>query len=214
MKGLAMKRFILGLAALALLLGSAGQVAAGGGKVMPAMARPLGYTLADMAEELAFFDTTGNNLAFYPDTPFQILYADFSNPTGANTFTVKTGTKFFVPLLSIDDSPPIIGAFPANAADAKKYIFGDTQIGADNVEIEVDGVVTSIGPEYVAGPVVTPALPDGGGTHFIQVGAFLSPLSKGTHTVTVRGTFDGDALVAFLGSGISFEFTYTVIVVN
>src|SRR4029077_19730698 len=122
MEGLAMKRFILGLAALALLLGSAGQAAAGGGKVLPVTARPLGYSLADMAEELAFFDTSGNNLAFYPDTPFQILYADFSNPTGANTFTVKKDTMFFVPPFSIDDSPPVIGNFPRNAGhDAEEY---------------------------------------------------------------------------------------------
>jgi hypothetical protein len=204
-----MQRFIRGVAALVLLWGGAGQAAADGGNVLPPTASPSGYTLADMAEELAFFDTSGNNLAYYPDTPFQILYVD---PAVENTFTVKTGTLFFVPLFSLDDSPPIIGAFPANAADAEGYVFGDTQIGADEVEIEVDGLVTSIGPEYVAGPVVTPALPDGGGTHLIQVGAFLTPLSKGTHTVTIRGTFDGDAVVASLGSAISFEFTYTVIV--
>jgi hypothetical protein len=207
-----MKRLVLSVSLILCLSGPA-WAQSGGGTVLPATATPSGYSLADMAEELAFFDTSGNNLTFYPDTPFQILYADFSNPTGANTFTVKTGTMFFVPLFALDDSRPIIGDFPRHAgADAQAYIFDDGQVGADDVEIEVDGVVTSIGPEYVAGPVVTPPLPDGGGTHLIQVGAFLSPLSKGTHTVTIRATLDGDALVALFGGPFSFEFTYTVIV--
>jgi len=83
-----MKRFILGVAALVLLWGGAGQAAAGGGAVLPATARPSGYTLEDMAEELAYFSTSGNDLTYYPDTPFQILY---TGPT--NTFSVPTGTR-------------------------------------------------------------------------------------------------------------------------
>ena len=43
-------------------------------------------------------------------------------------------------------------------------------------------------------PVFVAGLLDGGGSHFIQIGAFLSPLSKGTHTVTIRATLDGAAL--------------------
>jgi hypothetical protein len=45
-------------------------------------------------------------------------------------------------------------------------------------------------------------------SHFIQLGAFLTPLSPGTHTVTIQGIFDGDAL----GFVFSFSATYTVIV--
>ena len=205
-------RLVIGTLSLLVAL-AARPVYADGGVVLAPTATPFGYTLADMAEELAFFDTTGNNPADYPDTPFQILYADFSNPTGANTFKVKRDTMFFVPLFSIDDSPPIIGNFPKHSGtNAGEYVLADGQLGADDVAIEVDGVVTSIGREYVAGPVVTPELPDGGGTHLIQVGAFLSPLSKGTHTVKIRASLDGDALVAVYGGGFSFEFTYTVIV--
>ena len=161
-----------------------------------------------MAKALAVFTTSGNDLANYPNTPFQILY---TSPT--NSFNVTPGTRFFVPLFLFDDSPPIVGSFPTKPGPAaQEYIFDDAQVGADGLEIIVDGLPTSIGPMYVAGPVDTQPLPDGGGTHVIQVGAFLTPLSKGTHTVTISGTFDGDAFAATYGGGVSFEFTYTVIV--
>jgi len=51
-----------------------------GGRVLPAAARPHGYTLGRMASLLAFFNSTGNHLLFYPfpqfpdrSDPFQIL---------------------------------------------------------------------------------------------------------------------------------------------
>jgi len=205
-----MKRFILGVAAVALLLAGPAWAQAAGGKVLPATATPSGYSLEDMALELAYFDTSGNDLDYYPDTPFQILYA-----SETNTFTVRTGTRFFVPIFTLDDSYPIIGDFPANADDAAEYVFGATQVGASDVEIQVDDVVTEIGREYVAGPVYAPGLLDPNGhppgSHFIQVGAFLTPLSKGTHTVTVRYTLDGEALVELYGY-VDVEFSYTVIV--
>ena len=177
------------------------------GNVQPATAKPSGYTLADMAEALAYFSTSGNDLTHYPDTPFQILYVDRS--TGTNTFTVKTGTRFFVPLAYVDDSPPILGDFPADSSTVEDYFFGADEMGGHDFAIEVDGQAMPIGPEYVAGPVLTPGLLDGGGSHFIQLGAFLTPLSKGTHTVTIRGGFDGAAIGGF---DFTFEISYTVIV--
>ena len=47
-----------------------------GGNVLPPNASPYGYSLDDMAKALALFDTSGNDLSYYPKTPFQILYAD------------------------------------------------------------------------------------------------------------------------------------------
>jgi hypothetical protein len=87
-----------------------------GGHVLPATARPHGYSLERMASLLAFFTSTGNHLVFYPfpqfpdrSDPFQILYLDFGlNPLNFN-FKVYEGTMFFVPMISIDDSPQIIG---------------------------------------------------------------------------------------------------------
>ena len=178
----------------------------GGGNVLPPSAKPSGYSLADMAEALAYFSTSGNDPQFYPDTPFQVLHI-----SDTNAFTVRPGTRFFVPVLYVDDSPPILGDFPADAEDAAAYVLGEDQLGAQ-FEIEVDGRVTPLGDEYVAGPVLTPGLKDGGGSHFIQVGAFLTPLPKGTHTVTIRSRFDGDVILDLVGEPLEFEDTYTVVV--
>ena len=203
-----MRRYVLSLAVLFLLGGSTSQAQQPrGGRVLPPTATPAGYSLADMAEELAYFDTSGNNLLYYPNIPFQVLYV---SPT--NTFTVTAGTMFFVPVAFTDDSPPILGDFPEDEDDVEEYVFSEEQLGAHDLEIVVDGRVTSIGPEYVAGPVFAPGLLDGGGSNFIQIGAFLTPLSKGTHTVTIRGIFDGDVVLAAFGGPFSFEDTYTVIV--
>ncbi|HKI20689.1 MAG TPA: hypothetical protein VKA15_22555 [Isosphaeraceae bacterium] len=197
----------------------------GGGNVQPPKAKPHGYSLTDMASAIALFSTSGNNSQYYPDTPFQILAEDASTVvvtpengglvvTGGNSFTVPSGTPFFVAMYYADDSPPVYGTFPTSPWKAAGYIFDRSQLGANNFAIIVDGEYTSIDSSYVAGPVLTSPLLDGGGTHFISVGAFLTPLSVGTHTVTMLGTVSGDAFVA--GAGVSFlsaVFTYNVKVV-
>lgn len=217
---------IVTLVALAAALLAPGAASAHpvGGTVLPPDARPKGYSLTEMARQLALFTTSGNDPARYPDTPFQILYFD---PTtvqvdssgggwayrGTNTFTVRAGTRFFVPLQNADDSPPVLGAFPKSPTTAKRYFFDPSQLGARGYEIIVDGHSTPIGPRYVAGPVRTPPLLDGGGTHMITLGAFLGPLPPGRHRVTIRGGLHGALLppayhIAFLTS----DFTYQVIV--
>ena len=180
----------------------------GGGNVMPPTATPAGYSLEDMAEELAYFDTSYNDPGLYPDTPFQILYT--GGPT--NTFTVNAGTRFFVPVFWIDDSFPIIGDFPDDEDDIPHYVFGREQLGAHHMQIVVDGKTTTLGADYAAG-AHAPGLLDGGGSNIIQIGAFLTPLTKGTHTVIIRGTLDGEEMLEFnLGNPYVFEITYTVIV--
>jgi hypothetical protein len=59
----------------------------GAGHVLPPEARVLGYSLDDMASAVANFSISGNDPAFYPNTPFQIIY---NRPD--NTYTVKAGT--------------------------------------------------------------------------------------------------------------------------
>jgi hypothetical protein len=90
---------------------------------------------------------------------------------------------------------------------------GDAQYGARGWQIIVDGKRKPIGRGYLAGPVTTPPLPDGGGTPMITLGAFLHPLRPEPHTVTVNGGFFGDALRDTYAFGFFvYEFTYTIIV--
>ena len=103
--------------------------------------------------------------------------------------------------------------FPTDPSKVANYVFAHDQFGTTNLALTVDGRATSIGAAYTAGPVQTPPLPDGGGTHIITVGAFLTPLSPGTHTVTISGVFAGLAFQQATGlSFLQFQLTYTVTV--
>ncbi len=214
------------MAAPGLALAPRAAFAEGGGHVLPPWAKPHGYSLTDMASAIALYSSSGNNSQYYPDTPFQILAEDTSTVvvtpdsggivvTASNSFTVTSGTHFFVPVYYSDDSPVVVGTFPTNEHVAAAYLFDHAQTGVSDLEIIVDGHSTVVGRNYVAGPVQTAPLLDGGGTHFISVGAFLTPLSVGKHTVSIKGTISGDAWIA--ANGLSFEkaeFTYTVNVVR
>jgi hypothetical protein len=232
--------------------GTAGAVDTGrsGSGVLPASATPHGYSLTDMTSLLALFTTSGNNPEFYPDTPFQILYVApgrfdvryvekdlktdcavpaptcglfVTQPDGfANSFTVGRGQKFFVPLNNANDSPPVVGNFPRNNRQAKKYIFDPAQVGGRDFNVTIDGLCTTLGPAYVAGPVTTPPLPDGGGTHMITIGAFLGAMAPGHHTVRITSGYFGDAIEETYGGEnpplgvpvgfIASDFTYSVTV--
>jgi hypothetical protein len=188
-------------------LGLASSTAHAGGNVLPPTGTPLGWTINDMAAAIANFSASGNDPAYYPNTPFQIIYR---HP--GNAFTVSTGTYLYVKVFFTDDSPPILGDWPADEAAAGEYVFGRSELGAHDLEIEVDGKVFSLdNPGYVGGPVLTPTSPDGS-AHLIQIGAFLNPLAKGTHNVIVRGVLDGAAIVAALGGPWAMEIPYTVTV--
>jgi hypothetical protein len=214
-----MKRFLTVAMALALV----GSAVAGG--ILPPKATPHGYTLADMAQAVALFTTSANDPDFYPDTPFQILFADPDSfefefdgdalvQTGSNTFTVKAGTAFYMPMFNADDSPPVLGNFPTTRRGAVDYIFDASQLGLENAEVVIDGESIDIGPGYVVGPIETPPLNDGGGTHIITVGVFLPPLPVGTHTVSFSLQVTGDLINQGFGlSAFGGEFTYTVHVV-
>lgn len=220
------RRAILGAIVLCTLALSTQAIgASGGGTVLPAQAKPHGYSLGDMNKATALFSTSGNSAADYPNTPFQLLYVDPSKVTttpdncgifntGTFPFSVKSGTPFYVPLEFVDDSPPVLGTWPMTAAQAKPYFFDASQIGGHDFAITVDGVTTPIGPSYLAWPSTTPPLPDGGGTHIITLGVFLGPMSPGNHSVTITGEVSGALVEPAYGICSSREaYTYTVNVV-
>jgi hypothetical protein len=206
---------------------NASQLPAGplaGGHVMPPNARPFGFSLRDMAAKNAQFVTSFNNPQFFPTTPFQILYFDpttvvFSSlpgngviETGSKAFPVSEGTVFYVPIANVDDSPPVAGIFPTSSTTAAGYWFDSSQLGGSQ-SIVVDGKTTSIGAKYLVGPITTQPLQDGGGTHIITIGVFLTPLNKGSHTVSISTRLDGAAILPALSINfLEGEFTYSVIV--
>src|SRR3954454_23171643 len=108
------RRFLVVLGVFCgLAIASAGALAGGGGNVQPPSSKPHGYTLTDLASATAFFHASGNNLSYYPNTPFQELFT-----SATNEFFVAPGTPFYVPVFFADDSPPIAGKFPTNTKQA------------------------------------------------------------------------------------------------
>lgn len=192
-----------------------GWTSAGG--VMPASAKPHGYSLRDMTRATAPFTVHGNDPAYYPDTPFQILSLTDINyetvgsgvlATGTSSFSVTPGTNFFVPIFNVNDLPPVLGVFPTTPAAARPYFFGQAQYGGKNLRVVVDGHSTSIDAAYLSGPV---AVPGDEATHVITLGVFLHPMSVGTHEVRIRGGIHGDLVDDTYGASfIKEDFTYTV----
>jgi hypothetical protein len=206
------------LAVAGALLTATTAFAQDGGQVLPPTAAPHGVSLAEMAELTGFFNTGSRDPTTLPDTPFQILYVP-PNTTADDpppVFTVRPGTMLYVPVVYSDDAPPIIGDLPDDVTDqaaVANYSFDPDELGAEYLEIVVDGQVTSLGPGYAVGAVT--ALADGG-SRYTTVAAFLTPLAKGAHTVQIRARFTGAALLAFpefFPGGIwEFEVTFQVVV--
>jgi hypothetical protein len=201
------------IAILGLSIVSSAAPAFAGGNVLPPNAKPHGYSLSDMVRQSALFYSSGNNVA-YPDTPFQILYVK-PEPL---VFPVRPGTMLYVPLFMSDDSPPVIGDFPdvRNQAAVADYYFSQAEVGITIAEIQVDdGEWTTLGRGYATG-AATPPLLDGGGSHLSVLGAFINPLNRGMHTVTIRVLATGAAwrpYLAYIGipfTGDTFEVTYCV----
>jgi hypothetical protein len=190
---------------------------AGGGNVLPGPAKPRGYSLSEMAKATAFFNTGDHSTDTYPDTPFQILYVPKGGGPQPYLFNVSPGTMFYVPLFYNDDSPPIIGAFPMveDRQALLMYVYSTEQLGALNMTIVVDGMQTSLGSDYLVG-VGNVKLADGDGKQYMVFAAFLTPLSKGSHTVEISGKLNGVALLAAASITppeiYQFDISYSVIV--
>jgi hypothetical protein len=197
------------------LLISATPAHAGGGSVLPPTAKAKDYSLAEAAAATAYFDTGPRTPDTLPkDFPFQILYV--APGDSSNTFSVEPGTMLYVPVVYSDDTDSALWPFPdVNDPEAvSNYYFDREQLGAEFIRVVVDGNLTLLGPTYAVG-AETPGLPTGG-NNFTVAAAFLTPLSKGTHTVTIAARFSG-AFIAmypqyFPGGIYEFEITYTVIV--
>jgi len=183
---------------------------AGGSNVLPPTAHAKGYSLADAAAATAYFNEGPRTPDMVPlGFPFQILYAP-ADGTAPPPFDVRTGTMFYVPLVYSDNSDEALWPFPdvTDAEAVSDYYFDPDQLGAETLDLVVDGKVASLGKEYAVG-AVTPGLPTGGSTYSV-VAAFIGPLTKGTHTVAVRVLLTGAFLLPYFPSGFAFETTYTV----
>jgi len=192
------------LIALTYFLAFAGPAIAAGGNVLPGTAKAQGYSLAEAAGATASFNVGPRTPETLPaGFPFQILYVPADNNL---TFNVPVGTMFYVPVVFSDSNDAAFWPFPdvTDPQAVSDYYFDPAQLGAEYIDIVVDGKITSLAPAYAVG-AVTPGLPSGADAYTVAA-AFLTPLSKGTHTVTIRCLFSGN----FIGGQFSSESTYTV----
>lgn len=190
------------------------------GHVLPPTAKVHGWSLTKAVQETAFFnssiDANGWRMEdrLPENLPFQMLYT-----RSGNTFQVKPGTTFYLPISFIDSSPPLIGTYPTNTREARHYFFDSSQFGFRKVKVVIDGEKTAIGPEYVAGPITTKLGYIGSDEDFqyASIGVFLD-LKQGKHTVAVHYEVAGTLYLDYLESqGAPREpsitdFGYTVIV--
>lgn len=177
-------------------------VSAASGNVLPPTAKPKGYSLLDAAKATAEFNVNLPRSAdTLPNVPFQILYEGQEGPS----FPVAPGTMLYVPVVydvSTGSSAPV------DLNDARDLFFNRERYGAEYIQIVVDGKVTSLGPEYLVLVVKPLSTSNGDYDHYTVAAVFLTPLSKGTHTVTIGSRFTGEAIGGVLELGTS----YTVVV--
>ncbi len=164
--------------------------AGGGGQVLPAV--PI---VLQIAAELTAVYNTGLSVGLTPpapDVPFHVL---------ASSATVDRGTILYVPIFFADDSGGTPAGFPRNVYDLRAdedyllaYVLAN--YGVTAFVVQVDGVTTVLGSEYIVG-TKTPPLLDGtpGGTNYITSAVFLTPLGPGTHTVGIGGIISGEPVV-------------------
>ncbi|WZO95759.1 hypothetical protein EP7_002728 [Isosphaeraceae bacterium EP7] len=213
-----------GMIACSGLLAVAGSATAGG-KILPPTARANGLSLTDIARIVAPFTAAGNDPALLQPTPVQVLHydpatAEFSfgdggiTATGSGRFTVPTGTMFYIPVFNADDTGLDAPFFPTDDAGGVAFFFGRSQFGAEGITIIVDGQATVLGPDYLSGLLSFSEPLASGATRVLTVGAFLTPLPPGTHTITIRAAFTGAAFPDRYGLAFFAEdITYTVEVV-
>lgn len=177
-----------------------------GNYVLPATAQPYGISLTQMLQKTAVFESgfIGGPQQPVPQIPgpppgpsFQIL------SSASTTYRVSSNTIFYVPVVTIDDSPAVtgcpqpgipgtpgcVGIWPANHNAALSYLYSAQKVGGHDMAITIDGARTTLSQSYLAGPVSAPLVD--GGSNMLVVGAYVAPLPVGTHTVTISVVLDG-----------------------
>jgi hypothetical protein len=188
--------------ALSLLAAAPARSATLGGDILPSNTVLNGFSLTDMAAAIAPWQDTFDP-ARLPSTPFQLLTLAQTN------YTVTSDTYFYVPIASVNDSPPILGTFPTTASQAESYWFDARQLGV-TASITVDGQKSFLDASYLAGPVNVP-LPNGG-SNTVVFATFLAPFAPGTHTVSGQALFAGRLLDGLCGPDVcrgGFDYTIT-----
>jgi hypothetical protein len=188
-------KVLLGVVAVLISVGTAlagdqNDGVARGGQVLPAV--PI---VLQIAAELTAVYNTGLSVGLTPpppDVPFHVLVSDA---------TVDRGTILYVPIFFADDSGGTPAGFPRNVYDLRAdedYLLGYVlaNYGVTAFVVQVDGVTTVLGSDYIVG-TKTPPLLDGTppGTNYITCATFLTPLTPGTHTVGIGGIIGGAPVV-------------------
>jgi hypothetical protein len=186
------------VAALVACAAASAPALAGGGNVLPSGAKAKGYSLVDAAKATAVFNT-GPHDAAPPKLPFYTLTDDA---------TVKPGTTLYVPIFYADDSGQVVPPFPTDITDQQAdadYLMGlvKNDFNVDAFIVVVDGKVTVLDDSYVSGTRTAP-LQDGPpfGTNYIVSAVYLTPLTPGTHTVSIGGIIDGQP-VEFITNSVT-----------
>jgi hypothetical protein len=117
-----------------------------------------------------------------------------------------------VPVITSDNRDAAFWTFPdvTDPAAVSAYYFDPEQLGAEFLRIVVDGKVSELGPEYAVGVEMPQPRPSEEIFNYTVVAAFLTPLSKGTHTVTIAARLSGAFIIGAFGGVYEFEIPYTV----
>jgi hypothetical protein len=192
------------MAALGILACTGSALAAGGGTILPPGTDPKGYSLWDMAELTAVYNTGEPAVTEpVPEVPFQVLIGDA---------TLPAGTFLYVPVFNWNDgAPAFVSPFPTDLDDQEDdadYLLetADALTGAD-IEaffVQVDSKAPAILDDDDVVGVDTESLPEGGGTHYIVSAAFITPLTPGAHTISIGGVIDGEPVV-FLSYNVTVK---------
>jgi hypothetical protein len=175
--------------------------------VLPLNAHPHGFTLDDVAAEVADFTINGNDPTLYPDTPFQIIYRG-----GSNTFIVGPGTPLYVSLSSL--TIPILSSAISRRTRTTPWITSSGDLNSARMTLRskwMEMSRPSIARGTSAGQFHA-LLPMEPATISFKSRHLLAPSKRVRTRSRCVGFLDGDAVLDLIGEAYVFSITYTVIV--